>query len=127
MNSDAVILFAHGARDPRWADPFHQVMSHMTRQSPGLQVRVSFLEFMSPDLAAAGAELVGAGCRRIAVVPMFLGAGGHVRKDLPLLVQALREAHPGVDVQLLPAIGEQAAVLDAMAATALQMAGAGPA
>ena len=50
---------------------------------PGVPVRLAFLEFMAPNLPDAGAELAAAGCTRIEVVPMFLGAGGHVRKDLP--------------------------------------------
>jgi sirohydrochlorin ferrochelatase len=28
-------------------------------------------------------------------VPLFLGTGGHLRRDLPPLVDALRAAHPG--------------------------------
>jgi sirohydrochlorin cobaltochelatase len=38
---------------------------------------------------------------------MFLGAGGHVRKDLPrLLVAAVQAAHPGMQVTLHPPVGE---------------------
>jgi sirohydrochlorin cobaltochelatase len=52
----------------------------------------------------------------VTVLPMFLGAGGHVRKDLPLLIDALRAAHPaGLTWTLQPAIGEIAASPSAMA------------
>ena len=118
-----LILFAHGARDPRWAAPFEAVAEAVRAARPGLPVRLAFLEFMSPTLPAAGAELAAAGCDRITVLPMFLGAGGHVRKDLPLLLDELRQAHPDLGVTLQPAIGEIDSVVAAMAQAALaQMA-----
>ena len=49
------------------------------------------------------------------VVPVFLGEGGHVRGDLPQLVAAAADAHPGVEFSLAAAIGEHAAVIDAIA------------
>ena len=114
-----LILFAHGARDARWAEPFEAVASQVRTLQPGLQVRTAFLEFMQPGLVEAGAALAREGCRTVTVVPMFLGAGGHVRKDLPLLLQALREAHPEATFTLAPAIGEIDSVVTAMAQAAL--------
>ncbi len=114
-----LILFAHGARDPRWAEPFEAVAAQIRAQQPGLQVRTAFLEFMQPGLVDAGAALARAGCRELTVVPMFLGAGGHVRKDLPILLQQLRDAHPEASFALSPAIGEIDSVVRAMATAAL--------
>ena len=59
--------------------------------SPGTPVVLSFLEFMSPDLVAGGEQLVAAGCQRVHVLPLFLGTGGHVRRDIPPLLDSLRE------------------------------------
>jgi sirohydrochlorin cobaltochelatase len=115
-----LILFAHGARDPRWATPFEAVAARVRAARPDAVVRLAYLEFMSPGLAAAGDELAAAGCDTVAVVPMFLGAGGHVRKDLPVLMDALRAAHPGVAFTLHTAIGEIDSVTDAMASAAAQ-------
>ena len=115
----ALILFAHGARDPRWAAPFEAVAARVRAQRPDLPVRLAFLEFMAPTLPEAGAELAALGCTDLQVLPMFLGAGGHVRKDLPLLIDAMRSAHPGLRVHLQPAIGEVHSVTTAMADAAL--------
>jgi sirohydrochlorin cobaltochelatase len=115
-----LILFAHGARDPRWAEPFEAVATAVRAARPGLPVRLAFLEFMAPTLPEAGAELAAAGCTQLTVLPMFLGAGGHVRKDLPLLMDTLSAAHPGVQLSLLPAVGEIDGVVAAMAAAALE-------
>ena len=118
-HSTGLILFAHGARDPRWAGPFQAVAERLRAQRTGVQVRLAFLEFMEPSLPAAGAELATAGCQHVAVLPMFLGTGGHVRKDLPLLMEQMRQAHPGLCFTLHPAVGEMPAVTAAMADVAL--------
>jgi sirohydrochlorin cobaltochelatase len=119
MSNQGLILFAHGARDPRWAAPFEAVARQIASQQPQLQVRLAFLELMSPSLAQAGAELRAAGCIRVDVLPMFLGTGGHLRKDLPPMIEHLREQHPSVRWRLHDAVGEQPLVREAMAATAL--------
>ena len=111
----ALILFAHGARDPRWSAPFEAVAAHIRAAHESLTVQLAFLDFMSPDLAGAAAACVARGATRIDVVPMFLGAGGHVRQDLPPMLDALRSAHPGARFMLHPAIGEIDAVTRAMA------------
>jgi len=113
-----LLLFAHGARDPQWARPF-QAVAERCRPACGGRVALAFLEFMTPDLLAAGHALVAAGCTRVDVVPLFLGAGGHVRKDIPGLLVRLQAAHPGVRFTLRPAIGEAGPVIAAMAAVAL--------
>ncbi len=114
-----LLLFAHGARDPRWALPFEAIVQRIAARAPGLPVRLAFLEFMAPTLPEAGDALVALGCDEIEVVPLFLGAGGHVRKDLPELLARLRQAHPGSTWLLRPAIGEVDSVVDAMARAAL--------
>ena len=121
----AIVLFAHGARDPRWAEPFAAVAASVRAALPGCSVALAFLELMEPTLADAAAELVAAGATRIDVVPLFLGTGGHLRSDLPRLVDALRAMHPAVEVRLHAAIGEHAAVVEAMATAAVAAAGLG--
>jgi sirohydrochlorin cobaltochelatase len=50
---------------------------------------------------------------------MFLGSGKHVREDLPVLVEALRHAHPALHFELRAAIGDDPQVLDLLARLAL--------
>ena len=80
---------------------------------------LAFLEFMTPDLVAAGTALVAAGCSSVDVVPLFLGAGGHVRKDIPVLMARLQAEHPAVTFALRPAVGEAPALIATMASVAL--------
>jgi sirohydrochlorin cobaltochelatase len=116
-----LLLFAHGARDPRWALPFEDVARRVRQADRELAVELGFLEFMSPNLREAGERLAAAGCERVDVVPLFLGAGGHVRKDLPALLADLATAHPSVQWQLRRAIGEIDSVVQAMATAAMAL------
>lgn len=113
-----LLLFAHGARDPDWARPFELVAQRVQQLRPDAVVRLGFLEFMRPSLAEAADSLLQLGCLSIDVMPLFLGQGGHVRKDLPLLLDALRRKQPQVGFTLHPAIGEMDSVIEAMALAA---------
>ena len=115
MSSTALILFAHGARDPRWAAPFERLQQIAQGQLPDVAVRLAFLELMNPRLPETVAELVGAGCMQVTVVPVFLGQGGHVLRDLPLIVEQLRADHPQLQVNVADAVGENPQVLAAIA------------
>ena len=114
-----LLLFAHGARDANWARPFDDVARRVRARAPALAVELGFLEFMEPDLMQAGERLATQGCTHVDVVPLFLGAGGHVRKDLPALLQTLGARHASVQWRLRPAIGESDGVVAAMADAAL--------
>jgi sirohydrochlorin cobaltochelatase len=124
--TQGLILFAHGARDPRWAAPFEDTAARIRAQQPQLRVQPAYLDFMTPDLAGAVDGLAAAGCTRIDVVPMFLGSGGHVRQDLPRLLDELRGHHDGLELVLHTAIGELPSVVQAMADAAAAAACGGP-
>lgn len=122
MNT-ALVLFAHGARDPAWADPMRRVQSTIRQMCPELPVELAFLEFMAPNLSECLAGLLADGVKRVVIVPMFIARGGHLKHDLPQMIEALRSTYPDVQFCLCGAIGEQEAVIQAMAVTALREAG----
>ena len=117
--STGLVLFGHGARDPRWADTMDAIAARIGAVSPGLQVRTAFLEFMTPDLAGAIDELVAKGVGSVVVAPVFLASGGHVLRDLPDRVAAIAARHPGLSVRVEPALGSLPQVVDAMARACL--------
>jgi sirohydrochlorin cobaltochelatase len=116
-----LILFAHGSRDPRWAEPFEAVAAAVRVRASQVAVRLAYLELMQPDLQRAGAALVSDGCTHIDVLPLFLGTGNHLRRDLPPMVDALRAAHPDVRITLHAAVGEHPALTAALAGIALDL------
>ena len=115
MPALGLVLFAHGARDPRWREPFERLAAKVGAARPDAAVELAFLELMTPDLEAAAARLAAQGCARIVVVPIFLGQGGHVREDLPAVVARVRVRYPALTLELRAAIGEDDAVLTAIA------------
>jgi sirohydrochlorin cobaltochelatase len=102
----AIVLFAHGARDPSWAEPFRRIAARIEKQQPGTRVELAFLELMRPDLASAIASLFDAGFGRITVVPLFLAQGGHLKQDLPRLLDDVRGRHPSMRIEVTSAIGD---------------------
>jgi sirohydrochlorin cobaltochelatase len=131
---DAIILFAHGSRDPLWRAPLEAVASAIAAKHPSTPVRCAYLELCAPDLPTVTTELIAAraifqranglndavnGAEHdtltIRIVPMFLGMGVHAREDLPELVAALRLAHPVVRFEVIAPIGENARVTTLLA------------
>lgn len=115
LEKRAVVLFAHGSRDPLWHKPMEAVAAQLLAQQPERVVRCAYLELSQPDLASVCQELAGAGTTRVAVVPMFLGVGRHAREDLPVLVQNLRLQHPQMQFELKPAVGEDSRLIQLLA------------
>jgi len=104
MAYDHTILLAHGSRDPRWSQPFRDLCSKLGSRTA--RISLAFMELCDPDLQVAIDQAVAGGATRIAVLPLFLAAGRHLREDVPGQIERIRQTH-GVVITLLPAIGEQ--------------------
>ena len=115
MTGRGTILFAHGARDARWAEPFQRLRDAVAARAPDMPVVLAFLEMMTPDLDHAVDGLVGAGCTTLTIVPVFFGQGGHLRRDLPALVDRIRARVPAITLTVTAAAGEDDTVIAALA------------
>jgi len=118
----AVVLLAHGARDPRWAEPFLRVAELVKQAAPDLDVELAYLEHLEPSLEEAARRLAARGVRALRVVPLFVGRGGHLRVDVPARVAALMASLPGVTIDVALAAGDDEAVQQALAAFCLHAA-----
>jgi sirohydrochlorin cobaltochelatase len=85
--------------------PIESVAAAILARQPDAAVRCAYLELCAPSLPDAATELIAAGARRVRIFPLFFGVGKHAREDLPTLIDEIRAAHPGVDIELLPAAG----------------------
>lgn len=119
----ALILFAHGARDPEWANPMRRVQAAIHQRVSDMSVELAFLEFLTPTLPESVAQLVVQGADKIVVMPMFIARGGHLKNDLPGIIEVLRSTYPAVEFSLGGAIGEDESVVQAMAVATLKFAG----
>lgn len=113
LMKSALILFAHGARDPEWALPFRKIKAAVAARRPGLTVELAFLEFMPPALPDAVEKLATAH-DFITIAPLFMAQGGHLKHDIPLILDDLRRRFPAVTLTLLPAVGDVDIILDAI-------------
>ena len=117
-----IILFAHGSRDPAWAEPIRQVARRVQASRPEYPIELAFLEHMTPSLEEAVASLAGRGASVITIFPLFLAQGGHLKQDLPRILEAIRPGYPHVPICLESALGDVPEILDAMAAWILSKA-----
>ena len=115
-SAPALILFAHGSRDPQWAEPFRAIQRKLAAQKPALAVELAFLEIMQPTLPEAVDRLAAAGHAHFTIAPLFMAQGAHLRRDLADLLAKLEQCHPEIELALLPAAGEVDEVLDAIGA-----------
>ncbi len=118
----AIILFAHGARDPQWAQPFERIAALVSKSLPDTVVDLAFLERMTPDLPTAVAS-VAQRVKRVTVVPLFLGAGGHVKEDVAAVVRDLAQKYPGLEFRVTSPIGEDDELVAAIAQWVVRKSG----
>ena len=109
-----LILFAHGARAASWAVPFERLRAQTQARVPDCEVALAFLELMTPNLPDTVDAMLARGVDQLTVVPVFLGQGGHLLRDLPALCETIRAAHPGLVLDVVGAIGEDPGVQRAM-------------
>ncbi|MDA8416418.1 MAG: CbiX/SirB N-terminal domain-containing protein [Betaproteobacteria bacterium] len=110
-----ILLFAHGARDPRWAEPFVIIRDKLQRHHPTYPVELCFLEWMRPSLAEAVEIMLQKQCSDLVLIPLFMAQGGHLREDLPRLIDALKKQYPRLRLTVTQALGESPELLDAIA------------
>jgi sirohydrochlorin cobaltochelatase len=114
-----LLLYGHGARNPEWAQPFHRIREAIKARDPRALVEPGFLELMRPTFDEGVNCLVEQGATEIIVVPIFMAAGSHVKKDLPRLAADAMDRHADLVIQLAAPVGEVESVLAAMADYAL--------
>lgn len=110
-----ILLFGHGARNPEWAQPFHLIRDAILARDPQALVETGFLELLRPGFDEAVDCLARQGATEIVVVPIFMAAGSHVKKDLPRMAADAMDRHAGLEISLAPPVGEAPPVLAAMA------------
>jgi len=112
MSGDpAIILLAHGSSDPRWCETFEKLAGPTLHSVPGS--RIAYMELAEPSIEAVVSEGIANGKRDFTIVPLFLAAGRHLRKDVPGMITELEKTH-GVTISLAAPIGENPQLGDAI-------------
>jgi sirohydrochlorin ferrochelatase len=107
----ALLLIAHGSRQ-------EEANADLLHVAAGLRARgwaiieASFLELAEPDIEAGGIRCVEQGAERVILVPYFLSAGVHVRRDLSAARAKLAERYPSIEFHLAAPLGRHPLLLD---------------
>ncbi|GGZ72721.1 sirohydrochlorin chelatase [Streptomyces echinoruber] len=81
----ALVLVAHGSRDPRALRTVRALVNRVRALRPALPVHLGHIELNEPLLPDTLAALGGAGA---VLVPLLFGRGHHVKRDIPEAVAA---------------------------------------
>ncbi len=111
--AEAVVLVAHGSRDPRAAEHTEALARAVAAAHPQWAVRASYLDHAGPRPLDVLSRLATAGHRRAVLVPLLLTAAYHGKVDVPAVLTAAREAGLPIDVTLADVLGPVPAPLAA--------------
>src|SRR5437870_3549324 len=111
----ALLLMAHGSRQPEANADLHHVVGELRRRGRYRLVEASFLELAEPGVEEAAARCVAQGARRVLLLPYFLSAGVHVRRDLAEIRRRLAERYPHVEFRLGEPLGRHPMLLAVVA------------
>ncbi|MFF6782577.1 CbiX/SirB N-terminal domain-containing protein [Streptomyces sp. NPDC012510] len=102
----ALVLVAHGSRDPRALATVRALMDRVREQRPGLSVHLGHIELNEPLLPDTLAAL---GDREAVLVPLLLSRGYHVKRDIPEMV-----AEAGVRARVAAPLGPHPLLAEAL-------------
>ncbi len=106
----ALVLCAHGTRDPLGRDTVRAVLAAVAERLPDVEVLEAYVDVHGPDVADVVAALPGAPDQAVAgvVVPLLLAAGYHVHVDI---AQAVADR---ADVRSTGALGPDDLLVDVL-------------
>ena len=108
----ALLLIAHGSRNAEANDDLFALANEL--RGPYPIVEASFLELAEPTIDAAARRCVAQGAERVILLPYFLSAGVHVRRDLQEHRDRLAQELAGVEVVLAEPLGRHPLVREVL-------------
>jgi sirohydrochlorin ferrochelatase len=101
----AVLVIAHGSRERSANDDLALLVKRLAAAEGYPIVEGCFLELAEPDLPSGGDRCVALGATCVLLIPYFLSAGVHLKRDLTAARDALARRHPGVEFRLGAPLG----------------------
>lgn len=115
-----ILVLGHGTQDEQGYQEFLFFVDRLSQsltvslQTDSFYLTYAFLELVKPDFMESVRDLYARGIRSILVVPMFLALAGHMKHDVPLLIKEASHSFSGVMMQVLPAFGDEDAVVQGL-------------
>ena len=95
MSKLGVMVCGHGSRDADAVREFQAVARGIAERLPQYDVESGFLEFATPIVRDGLDALIARGVTDILAIPGMLFAAGHVKNDVPSVLNAYAARHPG--------------------------------
>lgn len=102
----ALVVVAHGSRDPRALATVTALLERVRELRPGLTVRLGHIELNEPLLAGTLAEATGSAV----LVPLLFSRGYHVKHDIPEAAAGV----PHLDTLVAAPLGPHPLLVDAL-------------
>ena len=112
-----VMVCGHGSRDEEAVKEFQAVARGIRERLPQYETDWGFLEFATPVIRTGLDALREKGIRKVLAVPGMLFAAGHVKNDIPSVLNVYQSQNPqlsisyarelGIDLKIIRAAGER--------------------
>ncbi|MCL0058127.1 precorrin-8X methylmutase [Dehalococcoidia bacterium] len=114
MKKTGAIILAHGSRNGREVSEILGEISRKVKECLPSHMKLVWaaMQFNHPNLEEAINILVREGVERVVIMPYFLFEGIHVTKDIPDLVNDIKQTYPEVEFVLAKTLGVDEPLID---------------
>jgi len=110
---DTILLVGHGSREKSGNEEIEAFADAWRKRRPDDRIDVCFIEF-ADVLLDEGLNNAAKDSKCVIVVPLILGAAGHVKMEIPHHIAHAREHHPDVEFIMAKHLGAGSHVLKAL-------------
>ncbi len=104
-----LLIIAHGSRQVRSDAEIRRLIAAVSDLANDFDViQHGYLEFAKPDIASGFDLLIAQGVGRVVVLPYFLSCGNHVARDVPQIIEQVKQANPQIEIKMISHIGAAA-------------------
>lgn len=100
-----LMICGHGSRDSGAVSEFSSIVEALRERFPTTPIAYGFLEFATPIISEGLDSLRAQGCKRILAAPGMLFAAGHVKNDVPSVLNEYAALHRDVSVEFASELG----------------------
>ncbi|WP_425446726.1 sirohydrochlorin chelatase [Dethiothermospora halolimnae] len=108
---EALLIVGHGSRSDKAQETFDKMVELVRDKSEYDIVEGAHMEICGPSIETVVGKLAGENVEKIVMVPYFLYEGIHIKRDIPNLIEKLKEKH-NIDIVFGKPIGVEPLLAD---------------
>lgn len=112
------LIVDHGSRRSESNEALEKLVGDFQERFGLAIVEPAHMELAEPTIEMAFDKCVTQGANFVRVCPFFLLPGKHWQHDIPALVAAAAEKHPGISFEITAPLGYHPAMLELLASVA---------